>query len=205
MTRKANLAQIERDQNLKAERQANARAEEAHRQAARAETLALAKGRGTEFEQPEQKRGESAKPMKRVPGLIWLHRKERISDDQLAAGVRYAQAYGRAMAEVPLRSILNRDPVSGEGLSVARMINNAVDREQARAKLAMYQRQLGGLVSLITACDWICGVGLTPREACDDGHSAAKMEAHLIVALDLMNAASGVRPPAAPPHDADAA
>jgi hypothetical protein len=185
--RNTNLAHVERDQNLKAERQAKARADDAAIASGMTETRTLGEARGQEYDAPPQKRGEHRKPMRRLTGLVWLHAKNRLTDDQLAAGLRYGHAYQRATAEQSIRSILNRDVTSADGPTLARLIEHAEGTMHARQKLAMYRGMLSNQPGLVSACDRICGEELTPREASANGRTAEGLEAVLRVALDLLN------------------
>lgn len=190
MTRHTSLARIEREANLKAERQQRAKEEANALAERRAETLRLASVRGEAIEDPPSKRGERAKPMRRLSGLVWLHKKQRIDDDQFAAGMRYGAVYRLSLAEQSIRSILNDDR-GGDGPTLQRMIQNSEKVAQAASKLAMYRRQLSNAKGLIEACDAVCGLEKTPREASKDGHEANRLEAVLIVALDMLADAAG--------------
>lgn len=185
---RTNLATIERQRNLKEERQRKAREEDAALERLRVETLTLAEMRGEVLDAPKAGRGERQKPMRRVAGLDHLKARGTIDDDLKAAGERYGAVYRLAMGEASIRSILNRDIQGGDGRDVMRAAERSA---QARAKLEMYRRQLHGAYGLIGACDVVCGLEKTPREASKDGHEAATLTALLVVALTILCEASG--------------
>lgn len=184
------LARQERERLLEEERRANAKAEAQEVIDGVEETVTLSEGRGEVFLHPRPERGTRAKPIRRMSGLEWLHSKGRVDDDQKTAGERYGSAYRRAMDEASIKSILD-DSVSGRGQNLAALLQHAEGTKHAKDKLAMYRRQLSNQANLIRACDLICGEERTPREATADGHEAGKLEAALVIALDLMTHASG--------------
>jgi len=187
MARTTDLARIQRARLLRLERQAKNREEEAALEASLAETVERGEAQGSEFDRQPRRRGEARKPIRRLSGLIWLHSKKRLTDDQLAAGERYGATFRRAQGDANIRSILNRD-ISGAGdRSIAALLADAEASVYAKEKLAMYRGQLANQAALIEACDAICGGELTPREAAQNGRGAEAIEALLIVALDLLN------------------
>lgn len=187
MARKqTDLGFIQRQRFLREEEQAKARADEASLRISLEQTVARGEDKGAVFDQPVQKRGERRKPIRRLDGLEWLHSKSRITDDQLAAGRRYGDAYRKALPDAPIRSVLNRDPPAGTGCSIARLLAAAEDRVYAAEKLAMYRRQLGNHKHLTKVCDDVCGMEMTPRQAADNGRGAGAVEAVLVIALDLL-------------------
>lgn len=202
---RTDLAAIERRRNLTAERRAKAKAEEAALVERLAETARLAQSRGEQLDQPRQGRGERRKPMRRLCGLEWLHRKGRISDAQLAAGCRYGAAWRRVHGAASLRSILDREVRTGDPRTVADLIAHSEGVSQARQKLALYRAMLRRQAELIRVCDRICGEGLTPREAAANGRAAEAIEAVLAVALDLLTQHLAPSPPSPTQDVADAA
>jgi len=163
-----------------------ARAETRAVEAGVAETLGLERGRGAVFTVEDD--GEApARPHRRQPGLDWLERKGRISEDQKAAGLRYRDAYQVAQPVISLGSTLEVQPgMGGGGLPLKALIARAGHRQQAEQKLAMYRRRLAEHPALVGACDLICGRELTPREAAGGEREGIRLEAVLVVALDLL-------------------
>jgi hypothetical protein len=124
---------------------------------------------------------------RRQPGLEWLARKGRISEHQRAAGERYRDAYLVAQPTVAIGSTLEVQPggaSGGPGLKA--LVARADLRRSAERKLAMYRAQLSGHPALVAACDLVCGRELTPREAAGGEREGLKLEAVLLVALDLL-------------------
>lgn len=183
---KTDLGYIQRQRFMRLEDQAKARAEEASVTQGMAETVTLGEARGAVFDQPPAKRGERRKPFRRLSGLEWMYSKAKLTDDQRAAGERYGDAFRKAHPDVPIRSILNRDPTSGGGCSIAHLLADAEERVYAAEKLAMYRRQLNNHRHLTDICDRICGEEMTPRQASDNGRGAEAVEAVLVIALDLL-------------------
>jgi hypothetical protein len=153
-----------------------------------AETLGLERRRGAVFVDDEDGRERGA--YRRQPGLEWLARKGRISDAQKAAGERYRDAYLVAQPVVAIASTLEVQPGMGSGgPALKALIARADFRQAAARKLALYRGQLFGHPALIAACDLVCGRELTPREAAGGERDGLKLEAVLLVALDLLAAA----------------
>jgi hypothetical protein len=184
--KKTDLAKIERERLLTEERRAKAKAEEAALSSHLDETAQLTAARGGELDKPKQGRGEQRKPMRRLAGLDWLRRKEKISDDHLAAGVRYGAAYRLVAMEASIRSILNREINGGEGPTLQRLKDRSASIVRAKQRLAMYRGQMMNERTLIEACDAVCGLEQTPREAAQNGRDAAAIEALVIAALGLL-------------------
>ena len=158
-----------------------------------AETVALAQARGGEFERPAARKGERETPYRRQAGLDWLAGKGRITARQKAAGESYGACFRRAGSAPTMSSTLEVQPggFSG-GPSLGLVLRQAAGRQRAEAELAGYRARLFGQSDLVTVCDLICGQELTPREAGDGDRDAARIEAVLKVALDIM-AMAGVR------------
>ncbi len=154
-----------------------------------AETVALDGDRGAEFEKPPVQRGGRETPYRRQAGLEWLAKKGRITVQQKAAGERYGEAYRRAGAAPALASSLQAAGTHGglsAGAPLALLLKLAEGRRRAEARLAAYRTRLFTQSDLVTACDLICGQELTPREAGGGDRDAARIEAVLKVALDIL-------------------
>lgn len=153
-----------------------------------AETVELSEARGAAFERPPARRGEREAPYRRQAGLDWLAGKGRITDRQRAAGELYGDCYRRAGASASLGSTLEVEPggslPGGPPLSV--LLRYAQGRRHAEARLAGFRTRLFGQSDLVTVCDLICGRELTPREAGCGDREAARLEAVLKVALDIL-------------------
>ena len=66
------------------------------------------------------------------------------------------------------------------------ILKQAAGRVRAEEELAEFRRRLFGQSDLVTVCDLICGQELTPREAGGGDRDAARIEAVLKVALDVL-------------------
>jgi hypothetical protein len=155
------------------------------------ETVALSQARGAAIEREPADRAGRTTPYHRRSGLEWLVAKGRISERQRLAGERYGASYRRAGAQAAIGSTLDLAPGSSAsgGPSLGLLLKMADGRRQAQAALAASRQALFGQGDLVTACDLICGQELTPREAAGGDRDAARMEAVLKVALDLLLAA----------------
>jgi hypothetical protein len=152
-----------------------------------AETLALERRRGAAFAVEDGKGAARERPYRRQAGLDWLARKGRISAAQKAAGERYAEAFRIAQPTIALASTLEVQPgLGGAGLPLKALIARAGLRQAAEGRLALYRRQLADHPALVEACDLVCGKELTPREAAGGEREGLKLEAVLLVALDLL-------------------
>lgn len=151
-----------------------------------AETLSLERRRGAVFLDD----GEGARDRgtyRRQPGLEWLARKGRITEDQKVAGERYRDAFLVAQPTVAIGSTLEVQPgMASGGPTLKALVARADFRQAAERKLAMYRQQLFGHPALVAACDLVCGRELTPREAAGGEREGLKLEAVLLVALDLL-------------------
>jgi len=156
-----------------------------------AETVALARGRGAAFEKPRARRGERETPYRRQPGLDWLLKKGRISERQKAAGETYGACFRRAGSAPPIGSTLEVQPGGGLALgpSLGLVLKQAAGRLRAEEELAALRARLFGQSDLVSVCDLVCGRELTPREAGGGDRDAARIEAVLKVALDILAAA----------------
>jgi hypothetical protein len=188
MSRTAYLARLERERLQSLERRAKARTEARAVEEGVCETVTLSSARGTAFEAPPRRRGEREKPYRRQPGLEWLSGKGRLTCAQRQAGERYGAIWRRVHGEPSIRSTLDVKPGFGasEGGPVATLVAQAEHSAHAAGKLDALRRRLSGQPSLIAACDAVCGRELTPREATDGEREAGKLEAVLLVALDIL-------------------
>jgi hypothetical protein len=170
--------------------EAQAQARTAAREVAEgvAETVELARERGAEFEKPPAVRGGRETPYRRQAGLEWLARKGRITAVQRKAGETYGAAFRRAQAAPTIGSTLEAQPSGGlaAGPSLAQILRVAAGRARAQDELAGMRERLFRQGDLVNACDLICGEELTPREAGGGDREAARLEAVLKVALDLL-------------------
>ena len=179
------IARLERARLLKQGLRATARREALEVAAGVSETVALSRARGTGIAAPVGSRGET--PYRRLPGLEWLGRKGRLTSAQRLAGERYGTCWRRAQAEAKITSALEiSSGGSSRGMPLSAVLSQAEARAQAGARLALYRKRLGDQRDLIAACDAICGLELTPREAARSEREVAKIEAVLGVALDLL-------------------
>ncbi|MFC3070543.1 hypothetical protein [Phenylobacterium soli] len=151
------------------------------------ETLGLERRRGAAFTMEGEDAAHRQRPYRRQPGLDWLARKGRITENQKAAGLRYRDAFIIAQPTVAIGSTLEVQPsMGGGGLALTSLIARAGRRQAAEAKLALYRRQLSDHPALVAACDLVCGRELTPREAAGGEREGLRLEAQLVVALDLL-------------------
>jgi hypothetical protein len=192
MARAFDPARATRERLLNLERQARGRAEAKAVADGVAETVALDRRRGVVFEKPVQARGGRETPYRRQSGLEWLARKGRITAAQAEAGARYGASFRRANLTGSIGSTLEVQPGAGQpgGPPLAMLLKLAAGRQQAEARLATYRRRLLGQTDLIAACDRVCGDELTPREAAGGEREAARLEAVLKVALDILAGAA---------------
>ncbi len=153
-----------------------------------AETVDLARARGAAFEKPAARRGERETPYRRQAGLEWLTRKRRINALQRTAGEAYGACYRRAGAGARIGSTLEVQPSGGlaAGPSLGMLLKQAAGRQRAEVELAAMRARLFGQSDLVSVCDLVCGQELTPREAGGGEREAARVEAVLKVALDLL-------------------
>lgn len=185
-----------RARRLRAEQQAAADADARAVAAGVAETVALSRARGASIvaaalegeARAPGRRGPRATPYRRQTGLDWLFAKGRIDASAKAAGERYGAIYRRVKADTPIRSTLDIRPGRGQPpeAPLGRLLAHAEGTEQARARLGTLRRHLWSQVDLVGACDLICGEELTPREAAGADRDAARLEAVLKVALEVL-------------------
>ena len=160
-----------------------------------AETVALARSRGAAFEKLPAQRGGRETPYRRQVGLEWLLKKGRITEAQKAAGEAYGACWRRAGSAPAIGSTLEVQPSGGlaAGPSLGLVLKQAAGRLRAEEELAALRARLFGQSDLVTVCDLVCGQELTPREAGGGERDAARIEAVLKVALDILSA-RGARP-----------
>ena len=156
-----------------------------------AESVALGRARGAVFEKPAARKGERETPYRRQAGLEWLLKKGRISERQKAAGERYGACWRRAGSTPSMGSTLEVQPSGGvaAGMSLALLLKQSAGRLRAEQELTGFRERLFGQSDLVSVCDLICGQELTPREAGGGDRDAARIEAVLKVALDILAAA----------------
>jgi hypothetical protein len=185
-------ARVARDRLLRLERQARARAE-AHAVAEGvAETVALSRARGQAIASPPSPSksggGKRAQPYRRQTGLEWLAGRGRLDAAARAAGERYGLAYRRAKGDASIPSTLDLKP--GRGAPRTAPLDNLLSQGEAtaaaRRRLAEFRARLWRQPDLVAACDLICGEEKTPREAAAAERDAARLEAVLKVALDIL-------------------
>ena len=124
-------------------------------------------------------------------GLLWLIKKGKLTASRCAAAAVYRAAY-REPQEGAMRSCLNVDPDGGR-LGIPPDPNAARIDAERRLK-AMRGCALAGHEQMIAVMDGVCGGGLTLREmAGGEERAAGRLEAVLMVALDLVASWSAVR------------
>lgn len=182
------LARQERERLLRVEGQAKARREAREVAEGVAETSGLDEARGAEFVRPAVRRGERAKPIRRMTGLEWLATRSppRITAEARAAGERYGTVWREARADTSIRSGIDQSVTGSGGDNIGAAYIVAMSRVDAGKQLDTLRAAIGHQPDLIAALDDICGREKTPREASINGASAARLEALLIVALDLL-------------------
>jgi hypothetical protein len=189
MARKLDPARRARERLVRLERQEKARAEARAVMDGVAETVALSRARGTAIETPPAgRRRVCAQPYRKQGGLEWLAKKGRLTAAQKAAGERYRDAYRRVKLERSIPSTLNVRPGREDagGPSLAQVLAHGEGTAQAQAVLVRLRRRLCNQPDLVGACDLVCGEEKTPREAAGAEREAARLEAVLKVALDLL-------------------
>lgn len=188
MGRPYDPARTTRERLLNLERQAKTRAEAREVAQGVAETVSLERGRGAAFDKAAAGKGGRETPYRRMGGLEWLARKGRITARQQAAGERYGEAWRRARQTAVIGSTLEVQPGSNVpgAPPLGMILRQAAGRSQAEGMLMLYRARLMGQGDLIGACDQVCGRELTPREAAGGDRDAARLEAVLTVALDIL-------------------
>lgn len=117
---------------------------------------------------------------KRVGGLEWLFRKERIDIRQYRAGIQYGDDFAKA-EEPALRSCLN-DRVGGEPEPMQETKRAAGARLEAARAEALQNHE--GLINLMDA---VCGHGARIRVLVNgDDAEAGRKEAQLALGLEFL-------------------
>lgn len=185
------LAHIERAMNLKAERQAKAKADDDWSERAQAETIILDQIRGGGIERAEAKRGEQRKPLRRKSGLEWLMAKGRLGSPEeallrLDAGERYGSDYQRAM-NAPVKSCMANmeGRVDGGQRSDGEAPSMVAAQHRVTQANAIALRSHAGMIGVVVG---VCGSGLTVMEFAGTREGAERAEATLLIALDLLAA-----------------
>jgi len=187
MSRAAYLARLERERLVRAEQQGRARRAAREVEEGVAESMALSRARGAEFEAPEPARGERQRPYRRLAGLEWLARKGRLTPAQKAADERYGECYRRARGEIAIGSTLDIRPGGAAETPLTAIIARAEANTRARDALMQFRARLSRQPTLVSACDMICGEELTPREAVKGAdRETHRLEAVIEVALDIL-------------------
>jgi len=171
----------ERRRNLEIEAQSKARTEAEAVTAGVAETLALEEARGRDFLRPPVRRGERAKPVRRLDGLDWLASKGRLTPRQVQAGRRYEKLF-RILETGDVASCLALLEIRGTAGAPA----PAEAKTWARFKLAAARAAVGDHAGLVFALDQISGLGLRPREVTTDQRGSERLEDRLAIGLDLL-------------------
>ena len=192
MNRVLDPVRRQREQQLLHERRLQAQAEARDLAEGVAETVALSTARGAAFDHKPATRARRETAYRRQAGLEWLASKGRLTTGQRLAGERYGAVYRRARMEGSIPSTLGLEPRTSApgGPSLSTVLAHAEGSAHAKSRLLLYRRQLSAQASLVAACDLICGQELTPREAAPSEREAGKLEAVLIVALDILATAA---------------
>ncbi len=185
------LAHIERELNLKAARQAKAKADDDWSERAQAETIILDQIRGGGIERPEVKRGEQRKPLRRKSGLEWLIAKGRLGSPSEAvarfdAGQRYGTDYRQATEASVKSCMANMEGrVDGGKRSEGEPPSMVAAQHRITQANIIALRSHAGMVGVMAA---VCGSGMTLREFAGEREAAERAEGTLLIALDLLAA-----------------
>lgn len=121
-------------------------------------------------------------------GLIWLHKKRRLSDAQVLEGFRYRDLF-REVSGVSIKSGLEAMGMGGGGSVGGGLPGNALYGDAAK-QLELFVIQwnvLQGQNELLTVMNGVCGLGHTVRYLAGDNQlRAAELEAALRIALDML-------------------
>jgi hypothetical protein len=191
---KPNLAHIEARARQRAAAQASrdaAKALQAQVDSGVSETVALGENRGEMFDRQTKPTPGRQKPVRRLSGVDWLQRQGKLSERRQRAAVAYCEAYEGAMSVDGLRSCLGEHTPGNGNKPVAYIIASAEARARSIHTLRGLHRAMMHQEDLIVACDLIVGQGKTPREAASNGSQAARLEALVLVALDLIAVSIG--------------
>ena len=180
MSRAAYLARLERERLVRAEQQGRARRAAREIEAGVAESVALSRARGAEFETPQPARGERPRPYR------------RLTPAQKAAGEKYGECYRRTRGEIAIGSTLDIRPGGAAETPLTAIIARAEANTRAHEALMQFRARLSRQPALVAACDMICGEELTPREAVKGGdRETHRLEAVIEVALDILASERG--------------
>ena len=178
------LAAKQRSQLQRQEEREQRRREHDQVQQGLSETVALGSLRGSEYDEPQNKPGDRAKPIRKLSGLETIAKKGLASDDQLIAGGLYASSYQATQAAGSIRSILN-DTQSLGSRSLVSIVGRAHSNLAHQERLTAYRKALQSPL-LVKACDLILGEGYTPRECAENGRTSEGIEALVIAALEIL-------------------
>ena len=151
-----------------------------------AETVGLEEARGVAFERPAPRRGDGARPIKRLDGLAWLGSRGRLTVKQVQAGTRYGKLV-QLMEGGDIGSCLALFEIRGS----LRNGSSTDARVWARDQLAQARAAVGDHPGLVFALDQICALGKRPREVTTDQRASERLEDRLSLSLDLLVKAWG--------------
>lgn len=132
--------------------------------------------------------GHQEKPAP-VLGLDWMLAKRKLSRIAVAAGKRYGKDF--RLAEIdglnPLRSCLNDEPRGAGAASLPRAVMEvAAGQQLAEARAALHYHP-----GMVSACDLVCGRGLTPweviRQQKGKQRDAERLMSELAIALHILS------------------
>jgi hypothetical protein len=156
------------------------RREVSERRRLQVETSVLAAARDEDIEVPAERLGEEQRPMRRLSGMDWLWSKGRVTEEQMAAGMKYGDVY-RELTETSVPSAL-RTITGGHDIT-----DTIVRRATAREDLSEARGALSDHPGMVDLCDRVCGEGDRLRIIAEgDDLKAAKLETALLIALDLL-------------------
>jgi hypothetical protein len=116
---------------------------------------------------------------RRICGLDWLMRKDRVDPRQYQAGCRYADDYHTAN-DVSVRSCLNDNVRGGDVSRIQEIKRQASERLQDACSALNHQE-------MIALCNLVLGEGLTIRSLTKENDlESARAEAKLCIALDIL-------------------
>lgn len=180
------IAQLERKRLLRLERLERERQEREEVSQGVGETVSLGAERGEAFDVPKSRRGERAKPVRRLTGIDWLERQGRLKEPLLTLARLYGKRYREANEAAPLKSCLAERAAGSGPPSPEVTAALAARRAVAASRLAVMRQHLAFEPSLVQALDLICGQEMTPREATRNGAEAARLEGLLMAALGII-------------------
>lgn len=130
---------------------------------------------------------EPPEPMDR-DGLIWLHKKKRITAAQAKEGIHYRDLFRSALAgEASIPSNIPTGKVGGGQQGGLPFGDSFTDSAAKLALFVVRWNVLHGEPELLTVMDGVCGVGHTVRYLAGGNQlRAAQLEAALRIALNQM-------------------